>query len=101
MTTTASTRLLDPQVWTGKIFNGEWITPTGGEYQAIKPSTGSTLGVVGCASTAEGTRAADQAAEAQKAWARTPFDERARVLRRAGQLWEENSEVLQWIIRES
>ncbi len=42
MTTTASTTLMDPQVWTGKIFNGEWIAPTGGEYQVIEPSTGAT-----------------------------------------------------------
>jgi len=47
-------------------------------------------------------RAAERAAEAQKAWAATPFDQRARVLRRAGQLWEEYAaEVMEWIIRES
>jgi benzaldehyde dehydrogenase (NAD) len=101
MATSTSTTLLDPQVWTGKIFNGEWTTPTGGEYQVIEPSTGSLLGVVGRASIEDVTQAANIAAEAQKAWARVPFDERARVLRRAGQLWEGNAEVQDWIVRES
>jgi benzaldehyde dehydrogenase (NAD) len=99
--TTATTKLLDSQVWTGKIFNGEWIVPTGGEYQVIEPSTGSALGVLGRASTEDVARAATRAAEAQKSWAHTPFQERSRVLRRAGQLFEGNSEIQQWIIRES
>ena len=102
MTTISSATLMDPQVWTGKIFNGEWITPTGGEYQVVEPATGNRLGVVGRASLDDVRKAADRAAEAQKAWARTPFDERARVLRRAGQIWEEHAaDVQEWIIRES
>ncbi len=98
----SSTTLMDPQVWTGKIFNGDWIAPAGGEYQVVEPATGTTLGLVGRASVNDVRQAADRAAEAQKAWARAPFDERARVLRRAGQLWEQHAaEVMQWIIRES
>lgn len=47
-------------------------------------------------------RSAERAAEAQKAWAAAPFDQRARVLRRAGQLWEEQTaDIQQWIIRKS
>src|SRR5947207_5731520 len=102
MTTISSATLMDAQVWSGKIFNGDWIAPTGGEYQVVEPATGNTLGVIGHASVDDVRRAADRAAEAQKAWARAPFDERARVLRRAGQLWEEQAaEVSEWIIRES
>ena len=44
MSTGTSTALLDPQVWTGKIFNGEWIAPGGGEYQVIEPATGLNAG---------------------------------------------------------
>lgn len=102
MTTISSATLMDPQVWTGKIFNGEWVTPGGGEYQVVEPATGNTLGIAGRASLDDVRKAADRAAEAQKAWARTPFDERARVLRRAGQIWEESAaDVQEWIVRES
>src|SRR5579859_2953308 len=102
MTTISSATLMDPQVWTGKIFNGEWVTPGGGEYQVVEPATGNTLGIAGRASLDDVRKAADRAAEAQKAWARTPFDERARVLRRAGQIWEESAASIQeWIVRES
>ena len=102
MTTISPSTLMDAQVWTGKIFNGTWIEPTGGEYQVVEPATGNRLGVIWRASVDDVRRAAEQAAEAQRAWARTPFDERARVLRRAGQIWEEQAaDVQEWIIRES
>src|SRR6266568_5326268 len=102
MTMTISTRLMDPQIWTGKIFNGDWITPTGGEYPVVEPATGSHLGVVVRAGLEDVRQAAEQAAEAQKAWAQAPFDLRARILRRAGQLWEEHAaDIQEWIIRES
>jgi hypothetical protein len=42
--TTATTNLLDPQVWTGKIFNGEWIVPSSGEYQVSSPPLARHLG---------------------------------------------------------
>jgi len=93
---------MDQQTWTGKIFNGDWIAPTGGQYPVIEPATATQLAVVGHASLDDVQRAADQAAEAQRAWARVPFDERALVLRRAGSLWEQHAaEVQQWLIRES
>jgi benzaldehyde dehydrogenase (NAD) len=102
MTMISSMTLMDPQVWSGKICNGDWISPTGGEYQVVEPATGTTLGVVGRASVDDVLQAAERAAEAQKAWARAAFDERARVLRSAGQLWEQHmAEVMQWIVRES
>jgi benzaldehyde dehydrogenase (NAD) len=103
MTTVSSTTLMDRQIWTGKIFNGDWIAPTGGgQYAVIEPATGTQIGVIGRASLDDVQRAADQAAEAQNAWARTSFNERARVLRRAGQLWEQHAaEIGEWLIRES
>src|ERR1700681_3762403 len=102
MTMTPSATLLDQQIWTGKIFNGTWIPSTGGEYAVIEPATGMQLGVMGRVSLDDVQRAANQAAEAQQAWSRVSFNERARVLRRAGELWEQHAaEVQQWLIRES
>lgn len=94
--------LMDPQVWTGKIFNGEWTTSAGGVYNVMEPATGSTLGVMGNANVEDVRRAAERAAEAQREWAKAPFDVRARVLRRAGDLWAEHAaEIIEWIVRES
>ena len=102
MAVTSIPTLMDEHVWTGKIFNGEWVSSAGGEYQSIEPSTGATLGSVGRANVDDVQRSAERAAEAQKAWALVPFSERARVLRRAGQLWEEYaSDIKPWIIREA
>jgi len=93
---------MDPQIWTGKVFNGNWITPTGGEYPVIEPATGNKLGVVGRVSTDDVWQAAEHAADAQKVWAHAPFNERARVLRRAGELCEQyTADVQWWLIRES
>lgn len=100
--TTTSTTLMDTQIWSGKIFNGTWITPTGGEYSIVEPATGDTLGVIGHAGLEDVSRAAESASEAQKDWARAPYEERARVLRRAALLWELHAaEVHQWLIREA
>jgi len=94
--------LMDPQVWTGKIFNGDWIPSSAGDYNVVEPATGATLGVMGVAGVDDVHRAAERAAEAQRAWASAPFATRAGVLRRAGELWEQHAaEVIDWIVRES
>ncbi len=69
MTLSSVTTLMDQQMWAGRIFTGEWISSTGGEYQSIEPSTGTVLGMVGRASVEDVRRSAEKAAEAQKAWA--------------------------------
>jgi delta 1-pyrroline-5-carboxylate dehydrogenase len=73
MTVLTPPTLMDARIWTGKIFNGEWITPTGGTYPVMEPATGEQLGVVGRASVEDVQQAAEQAAEAQRSWARTHF----------------------------
>lgn len=102
ITMITSTTLMDPQIWTRKVFNGNWITPTGGEYPVVEPATGNQLGLVGRVSIDDVWQAAEHATEVQKAWARTSFDKRARVLRRAGELYEAYStEIQSWLICES
>ena len=102
MTTKASDTLMDERIWTGKIFNGEWIPATGGQSPVFEPATGTYIGMIGHASTDDVRHAAEQASQAQVAWASTPFSERAAVLRRAGLLLEERAaEIQSWLIRES
>lgn len=94
--------LLDPQIWAGKIFTGEWIASAGGTQSVVEPATGMAIGVVGRANLEDVRISAEHAAAAQKSWARAPFAVRAQVLRRAGELIEENAAAIQkWIIRET
>ena len=94
--------LLDPSVWTGKLFSGGWVAPAGGKHTVVEPATGEELGQVGLADADDVARATAQAAEAQPAWAAASYEERARVLRQAGALWEQHAaEVRDWLVREA
>ncbi|MGP4028131.1 benzaldehyde dehydrogenase [Actinomadura sp. 3N407] len=94
--------LLDPGVWTGKIFDGGWVAADGGVYDVTEPATGGTLGTLGRAGAADAARAARSAAAAQRDWAARTYEERAAVLRRAGRLFEEHAAGVQdWIVREA
>ena len=94
--------LLEPKTWTGRIFLDGWRAGGGGERAVVEPATGGELGRVGMAAPADVRRAAERAAEAQRAWATASFETRADVLRRAGDLWHRHAEEIHgWIIRES
>jgi benzaldehyde dehydrogenase (NAD) len=95
-------KLMDPEAWAGKIFDGEWITPGAGEYPVVEPATCAQLGVVGRASVDDVRRAAQRAAQAQREWADIPFSVRAQVLRRSAELWEQQpADAFEWYMRES
>ena len=76
--------LLDDGAWQGKLWTGAWTDGSGGTYSAVEPATGESLGEVGKATAEDVHTAAVRAVEAQKGWAALPFEERADVLRRAG-----------------
>jgi len=93
---------LDDEKWTGRVFTGHWERATGGDAAVIEPATGGELGRVGIAAPRDLAASAATAAAAQRAWAATSFQERAAVLRRAGELWQQHAaELKDWIIRES
>ena len=96
------TMLLDGGPWSGRIYSGEWVVGSGGEYDSIEPATGSVLGRVGCATAADVHKAAAHAVHAQRDWAARPYPERAAVLRRAARLFEDHqAEIETWLMRES
>jgi benzaldehyde dehydrogenase (NAD) len=93
---------LDEGTWTGKIFNGDWIASSGGPAPIREPATGGELGQYGLATADDMANATQRAAEAQHQWAAASFEERAAVMRRAGELFEQHTEELHgWIIRET
>lgn len=93
--------LLDPAHWDGKLYLGGWREASD-TSDVIEPATGSSMGRVGVATIDDVREAATAAAAAQREWAARTPGERARVLRRAGELWEQHAEEIEgWIVRES
>lgn len=90
--------LLDPAVWEGKVYTDGWCGG-GGVQDVVSPATGAKIGVIGIASTADVKRAATRADRAQEDWAGRAPGERAHVLRRAAQLWEEYAEEVTVALR--
>lgn len=88
--------------WSSRIFVDGWVDGGGGDYAVVEPATGHELGRLGRASTGDVQAAARVAVKAQPAWAEASYEERAAVLRRAGDLWHEHAtELAEWIVRES
>jgi len=95
--------LMDARQWTGRIYTAAgWVPGGGGEIAVVEPATGAELGSIGRASESDVLKAATDAAHAQRDWAARSYEDRARVLRTAGRLWEEQAaDVEQWLIREA
>jgi benzaldehyde dehydrogenase (NAD) len=92
---------LDKVEWTSRLCIDGWVDATD-DYPVIEPATGRELGRLGRAGAADVDAAARAAAAAQPAWAEASYEERAAVLRRAGDLWREHAvELADWIVRES
>ena len=68
----------------------------------MSPATGEQLATMGRATQADVHKAAAAATDAQRDWAAAPYNERAAVLRRAGDLWHANAEeITGWLMRET
>lgn len=92
----------EAQTWEGNIFTGAWEPGRGEQIQVTNPATGASLGVVGSASLEDVLEGAKSASFAQREWAQTPPAERARVLRRAGEILESNiDEIVNLVMSES
>jgi benzaldehyde dehydrogenase (NAD) len=93
--------LLDPTTWEGRVFTGTWTTGSGESITSTEPATGEVLADVGGASAGDVRTSATAAARVQRDWAARSYLDRARVLRRAGQLFEEHREEIEtWVMRE-
>src|SRR5580658_7677798 len=102
MSPTVSTpTLLDQAVWRGRYFDGAWKHAPNA-ISVREPATGGELGVAGGGTAQLAVELTERAAAAQPAWARTPVEDRARILREAARLLEANAaEITEWIIRET
>lgn len=94
--------ILEDERWSGKLFDGDWTDGAGEPIEVRNPATDEVIARVGSAAPADVYEAATAASSAQVAWAGMKPTERAAVLRRAGQLFEENSaEIVDWVVRET
>jgi len=80
-------RLLEPSAWHGQIWLDGTQAGGGSKYAVREPATCADLGQVGRVGIDEVHAASVMASEAQSGWAAASYDERAVVLRRAGDLW--------------
>ncbi len=93
--TPATTAWLDP-------FLADWRPGTGEPREIREPATGRPLLTLPQATAADVARAAAAAAAAQPAWAATSYVERARILRRAAEIYEAHREEFgTWTQRET
>lgn len=94
--------LLDPAIWSERLFSvglGTGQRWRGGRRRA---GDGERPGAPGVATQEDVTKAATAAAQAQREWAAASYEERAAVLRRAGQLWLDHAaDIESWIVREA
>ena len=95
-------RVLQPDHWEGRMFNGSWYVGAGGARGVIEPATGKLLSTVGIANPADIAVATAAAAAAQSAWAAMPPRERAAVFRKAAAVLERDADELAlYIARET
>ncbi|PRY11173.1 aldehyde dehydrogenase family protein [Kineococcus rhizosphaerae] len=91
----------EPGTWDGAFYSGGWRTG-GPSAPAVEPATGAELGRFGVATPQDVTAATERAVRAQRDWAQVPAQEKAALLRRAGDLVVEHAGVLQdWLVREA
>ncbi len=87
--------------WLGA-FVEAWEPGTGAAVEDHEPATGRLIATVSGSTTDDVARAAAAAKEAQPAWAETSFQERARILRKAADIYEANREEFgTWTMRET
>jgi len=84
------------------VFLADWRPGTGEPREIREPATGRPLLTLAQSTPDDVARAAATAAAAQPAWADTSYDERARVLRRAAEIYEAHRpELGTWTQRET
>ena len=95
--------LLDDATWQSKIYSGGWVDGSGGTVRRrVTRDRRAARHRWARPPRPTSTRRRPRAADAQRAWAAPPYNERAAVLRRAGDLWHANAEeITGWLMRET
>jgi benzaldehyde dehydrogenase (NAD) len=101
MATLAPDTTETPTGWLGR-FLETWEPGSGGPIDDVEPATGRHIASVAGSTLDDVARAATAAKAAQSAWAETSYQERARILRKAADVYEANrDEFGTWTMRET
>jgi benzaldehyde dehydrogenase (NAD) len=102
MAATIAHKLLDSAIWNEKMYVEGWKNSLNGTNDVIDKSTGEVLATVANVSFTDVREACLLAVKAGKGWAVVSAEERATILRRAGDILEQyKDEVSYWTVRES
>ena len=94
--------IASPDLWNGKIYNGEWRTAAAGTMEVTEKATGEPLAEIGMASPDDVVEMALQAKQAQREWAAMSGPQRGDILRRFSELVLIHAdEIIEWIVRET
>jgi benzaldehyde dehydrogenase (NAD) len=94
--------ITDVTGWSASVLDPELSVASGPVSISREPATGDQLGEMAMGTVEDVAAACKRAAAAQINWAKVPYDERAAMLRRAGDLFVEHAaDIEEWIIREA
>ncbi|WP_201205324.1 benzaldehyde dehydrogenase [Pseudomonas sp. S37] len=94
--------LLPNDLWNERLFTGTWVPGELPATTVTSPGNGQPLGTLANAGAKQVEQSAREAAKAQRNWYALPYDERARVLRKAAAIAEQyQAQIADWIVRES
>ena len=92
---------LEKKIWENNIFTGEWVKGSD-TFISTEPATGESLGSLGKITASELASITKQAAVAQKEWAKTAYETRIDIMKKAANCLQENrEEIVKIIMQES
>ena len=96
-----TTSVLESKKWSGKFFNGDWVTASNSQ-DVLEPATGKVLSQVGIATADEVYSACQKAQQAQQEWLKVPPREKAALFHKAANFIQEHfDELALYIARET
>jgi benzaldehyde dehydrogenase (NAD) len=94
--------LMNETAWRGKLYLNGWKPGAAGSFDVTDKATGEPLSRLSLATPEDVANAARIGREMQPKWYGMPYEDRARIFRRAAVLIEDNmDELATWIMRET
>ena len=95
-----NTDFLKPQIWEKKIFSGGW-KDVSTSVDISEPATNTSIGSIGYVEAKDVQDIANEVRKSQKIWAKTDYEVRANLLRKAAIIAQDNfSEIVDVIMAE-
>jgi benzaldehyde dehydrogenase (NAD) len=86
---TIAPKLMETAIWGGKMYVNGWKVSQNGTDDVTDKATGEVLATIANAGPADVREACKLAVKEGRSWAAVPADERAAILRRAGEILDQ------------